>query len=144
MCPSDVACPCALITSRKILLSHKFIFNKLLILIPIFKRTALSIVGLLSHFGSFSGATPLCIAAQSGRLAAVRCLANDLGADASRIDAEGRSPLFMAAYHGHLEVMQFLEVKPHLMGAQLMDMRQLENTSRSLHGLLRRRKSISH
>jgi hypothetical protein len=41
-------------------------------------------------------------------LAVVHCLANDLGAEVSRIDEEGKSPLFMAASRGHLDVLHFL------------------------------------
>jgi ankyrin repeat protein len=47
------------------------------------------------------------LADQEGHLAAVCFLVHDLDADVSKLDAKDRSPLFMAAFNGQMEVMGY-------------------------------------
>lgn len=53
------------------------------------------------------GLTPLCLAAEKGRLAIVRCLIK-AGADPSLAGSNGSTPLSLAARHGRVEVVEFL------------------------------------
>jgi ankyrin repeat protein len=41
----------------------------------------------------------------------MRCLVNDLGANVDQADNEGYTPLYKAAAHGHLDVVQFLAME---------------------------------
>jgi ankyrin repeat protein len=50
-------------------------------------------------------AEPLCIAVEYGFLV-MRCLVTDLGADISQGDANGYTPLYVAAKNGHLDLLQ--------------------------------------
>jgi hypothetical protein len=57
--------------------------------------------------GEVHQTTPLCMAAQNGRLEAARLLL-DAGADPSRADGHGVTSLMMAARSGHTEVLRLL------------------------------------
>jgi ankyrin repeat protein len=55
------------------------------------------------------GDTPLCFAVKEGRLATVKCLVTEFGADVNQADTvDGRTPLMLAAYHEHLDVLSCL------------------------------------
>jgi hypothetical protein len=54
------------------------------------------------------GATPLCIAAQSGNVDMVRCLMTELGADVNQAKRDGCTPLYIASEEGNLDVVRCL------------------------------------
>jgi hypothetical protein len=64
----------------------------------------------LAKKGSMQGRSrPLCHAARNGdRLDVIRCLVKELGANVNQADADGCTPLFMAALEGHLELVRCL------------------------------------
>ena len=69
----------------------------------------------LNHCGhGFWGTTPLCNASQNDRLSVVATLIK-LGAEVDRPDTNGKTPLYWAAFNGHVVAAQLL----HDAGAQL-------------------------
>jgi hypothetical protein len=56
----------------------------------------------------FEGCAPLNFAAQEGHVAALRCLANEFGADVNQEDLDGWTSLYIAAQKGHMTVVQCL------------------------------------
>jgi ankyrin repeat protein len=57
-------------------------------------------------------AAPLFLAAiEGGNNDVIRCLVSDLGADAKQANADGFTPLYVAAERGHLDIVQCLVVE---------------------------------
>ena len=54
------------------------------------------------------GATPMHIAAQNGLLDVVRCLVNELHADINRTSQDGATPLMMASFNKHKDIVTWL------------------------------------
>jgi ankyrin repeat protein len=54
------------------------------------------------------GYFPLFVAAQEGLLAVVQCLVKELGADINQANHNGATPLMVASYHKHTEVVVWL------------------------------------
>jgi ankyrin repeat protein len=55
-----------------------------------------------------SGNTPLFVAAQNGKVAAVRYLADKLGTNVNHANVEGATSLCITAQHGYLDVLKCL------------------------------------